>query len=90
MGSGREQWGFVGGGLATGICSILGAGLGGFQRVAQVEGVGGFLASRVCCQWDDALGNSGGTVADRTMVQAIVEVPTVRRKGKENELLGNK
>ena len=54
------------------------------------RGVGGFLASRVCCRWDDALGNSGGTVADRTMVQAIVEVPTVRRKGKENELLGNK
>ena len=47
----------------------FGDGVGRFPtRSTGGGGVGSFLASRVCCQWDDALGNSGGTVADRTMV----------------------
>ena len=65
-----------------GICSILGAMWEGFSARGEVSRVRG------CCRQDDAPGNSGGTVASRTTLQATMEILAAWGKEKENELLG--
>ena len=65
-----------------GICSILGAMWEGFSAR------GGVSRVRGCCRQDDAPGNSGGTVASRTTLQATMEILAAWGKEKENELLG--
>ena len=41
-----------------------------------------------CCWRDDAPGDSGGTVVDRTTLKVTMGVSTAWERGKENELLG--